>query len=821
MQQQRCHITGSLALKSLVSPLSVHYFSTPKFNFWQMAPKSSILVILGSQRAAVSLAKAAHLLEAQPNNNRAKIFKHKHASKLDLSTPANHPTRVIEQYSDPTSSSCQAETLSNIEESVKTQMRNMKAEAPIRAVVFVDSDNAGEPVAFPFEPGSSFLGLEGAELLRKLVVVHSPELNFNNWLGVHMIPLDKTTEAPKEVLERALITASLKQDPAQIKDAYEFGGAATGRHSRRAVILLLGLTGHGKSKTINRLVGQDLFPMGKSTLGSTTKVIQRMTLSSFNETSAASISVAFDDTPGLEDTTYNDREANRALLYEYRKQQFPSGIYPNVILLVAAWDSITVDAHNEPHNFTSAVGKSMYNLKLSGLVDLQRPNVVVVVTKSLPTSRHSDTRSAKERDIQWNIQANRRIGIITDIQRRVFPDLHIPWEVVFIENGGGTNMSAASPTLPNGRVSHQNLFDAIRHVIERPSRNGAHDLAGYEALAMLTGAHPTKTKIDILVSKSTAGLEIPPSPPPPSERLSELIDQYFGVTYNPVHNVFGRTNVLAVKMSDVHSERIAVDYDALADLIPASQLPDIGGKDVVRSALRKYYSTSSAFQTASSTSSDTHVRTCITYQLTSNSAPTVSDEMKTVIRQLPVWSPESQEEYNEFFETYGSHVVTRVALGGLLRVVLRRTDAESPGEMHRLQAVEIFRDGGGAVAGDVTLALEAHFLGQDASGDYRATLIRWMRALETDPVFCPDDKLTHIVPLYELRGIGDKRGDLERAMSVYLEGPKAAGIAPREENVAFLQRTQRWENVQKGFKKALRAVIFTIRKGPIASNGQP
>ncbi|KAJ7256958.1 hypothetical protein C8J57DRAFT_554511 [Mycena rebaudengoi] len=413
-----------------------------------MTPNPSILVILGSQRAALLLAKAAHLLEDQPNNNLVKFIKHKHSSKpeeralavCNLSTPSNHPIRVIECYSDPTSSKFKPETLSNIEESVRTQMRKMKLEpATVSAVVFVDSENAGEPIAFPFELGSSFLGLKGAELLRKLVVVHSPELNFNNWLGVHVFSLGKTMEAAKIVLNRALVATSLQCDLAYIKDAYEIGGAATRRYPTRAVILLIGLTGHGKSKTINRLVGQDILPMGKSTLGSTTKVVQRVTLNSFNETAATNITVAFDDTPGLEDTTYSDREANRSLLYEYKKQQFPSDseIYPNIIFLVASWDSITVDAHNEPHKFTSALGKSTYNLKLSGLIDLKRPNVVVVVTKSLPTSRHLDDRSAKERDIQWNIQANRRIGIITDIQRRVFPELIIPWEVVFIENGGG------------------------------------------------------------------------------------------------------------------------------------------------------------------------------------------------------------------------------------------------------------------------------------------------------------------------------------------------------------------------------------------------
>ncbi|KAJ7729763.1 hypothetical protein B0H16DRAFT_1893779 [Mycena metata] len=802
--------------KPYAAGLNISFSQLPFLNP-PMAPNSSILVILGSQRAAASLAKAAHLqLEDQPNNNVAKLFKQKHSSKSEES---NHPTRVIEHYFGSTSSKCKPETLLDIEESVKTRMKELKVEtSTTSAVVFVDSENAGEPITFPFEHSSSFLELNGDELLRKLVVVHSPKLNFNNWLGVHLLPADKTTESAKDLLNRALSATSPPYDPAHVRDAYDRGGAATGRHATKAVVLLLGLTGHGKSKTINRLVGQDLLPMGRSTLGSTTKVIHRITLNSFNKTSAASIPVEIDDTPGLEDTTYRDREANRALLTEYQRQQFPSGIYPNVILLVASWDSITVDAHNEPHNLTSAIGKSMYHLKLSGLVDIKRPNVVVVVTKSLPTLRHLDDRRAKERDIQWNIQANRRIGIITDIQRRVFPDLTIPWEVVFIENGGGTDMHATYPTLPNGKISHQNLFDAIRHVIERRGPGGLYDLAGHQALDVLTGAEPLDSRnqvnMGVIVDKSAALFTpVTQNLPPPSERISELVDQYFGVTYNPVHNVFGRTNVLSVNMSDVQITPIPVDHDAPVDLVPASQLNNNNGpNDVARAALPKYYSTSSAFQSASSPSSKTYVRACVTHHLTSNSTLTVSEEMKTIIQQLPVWSSASQEEYDDFFETYGSHVVTRVALGGLLRVVLRRTDSESSEEPHGLQAVEIFRDGGGALAGDVTQALEAHFLGQDVAGKYRSTLIRWMDALETDPVFCPDQEPTHIEPLHALDGVGEKRADLERALGIYLKRMKPAETAPIQDAVVSTEETRNPRSLQKRFLNALLTNLANIRK---------
>jgi hypothetical protein len=203
------------------------------------------------------------------------------------------------------------------------------------------------------------------------------------------------------------------------------------------------------------------------------------------------MTVAFDDTPGLEDTTHGDRKANASLMRQYKEHYFPSGgvqTYPNIILLVVSWAAITPDVYNEPHHFTSAVGKSMYNLCFSGLINRDRANVVVIVTKSLSSwDQFDDFESIKEKNTQWNIEAGRRRGIITDIQRKVFPDL-APWHTVFIENGGGRDMRAEYPILPDGELSHQNLFEAIRTVVQAPGRDGARDLAGSQALDLLAGA---------------------------------------------------------------------------------------------------------------------------------------------------------------------------------------------------------------------------------------------------------------------------------------------------------------------------------------------
>jgi hypothetical protein len=179
-----------------------------------------------------------------------------------------------------------------------------------------------------------------------------------------------------------------------------------------------------------------------------------------------------------------------------------------VILLVAAWDSITPDAHNEPNHFTSPAGKSMFNLKVSGLVDIQRTNVIVVVTKSLSYwVQFEDYESKEEKDAQWKIEAGIRRSSILELQRKIFPKA-TEWPIVFIENGGGSNMGAGYRKLPSGELSHQNLFEAIRDVIAPPEQRSGDDVAGMHALRLLSGKEPLiqgstlDIAPEILISKS-------------------------------------------------------------------------------------------------------------------------------------------------------------------------------------------------------------------------------------------------------------------------------------------------------------------------------
>jgi hypothetical protein len=249
------------------------------------------------------------------------------------------------------------------------------------------------------------------------------------------------------------------------------------------------------------------------------QVIRRVKIPVHSTHLKVPVMLAFDDTPGDADTIHTDRAANSSLIRTYKERYFPdqaNGVvsgevrprtFPNVILLVASWDSITPDAHNEPHHFTSALGISMYKLASSGLVDHLRTNVVVVVTKSMSFwSEFDDFDDITEKNTHWNIEAGRRKGIITDIQRKVFPKM-APWRTVFVENGSSRDLHSKYPILPNGELSHQNLFEAIRSVIETPGPHGTLNLAELHALHKLTGAglldRTYHAEPEILVEKSS------------------------------------------------------------------------------------------------------------------------------------------------------------------------------------------------------------------------------------------------------------------------------------------------------------------------------
>ncbi|KAJ7871645.1 hypothetical protein B0H14DRAFT_2723450, partial [Mycena olivaceomarginata] len=521
--------------------------------------------------------------------------------------------------------------------------------------------------------GTTFLGLSGKGLFEKLTVV----------------PL--TPRPPSVVLPKALFSFAKGEDAGriQLRDIYSKAAES--------------------SKTINRLIGKELLDVGRGTLGSTTKVIERVQVRNTSKDLSSDITVALDDTPGLEDNTFEDRELNASLLLRYKADHF-TNIYPNVIAL--------------------------------------RANIVVVVTKSLSSfHQFDDYKTMKEKHAQWRIEEGRRRGIITDLQRKMFARSSA-WEIVFVENGGGKDMTAKLPVLPDGLLSHQNLYDAICNIIKRPSSDGSLDLVGIQALQVLTGAGPlsslAEARTEVLVtSKEIFKIEENTEKPPPlSSRqiLEDLASNYLGMTYDNVTGTFGYTNVLEEQKINLRVVEERKDLDEITNPLtphPQSDEPENDRR-------RRHYSSDWAFRAAVAA-------------VSKNSQCHILHSARVVV---------SKPKYMQFFKNYGTHVITQLVLGGTVRAIVDSTN--NP----RNPNVMIFRDGGASVAAELTMCLEQHFPRSASSSGWKETREKWIQALEKEPVFCPDHELTQYKPIYELGHLTSaQRADLASAYREYVASP--------------------------------------------------
>jgi hypothetical protein len=246
----------------------------------------------------------------------------------------------------------------------------------------------------------------------------------------------------------------------------------------------------------------------------------------------------------------------------------------------------------------------------------------------------------------------------------------------------------------------------------------------------------------------------------------------------------------------------------------------------ISASLSSHYSSSLAFNSAKSEKSEVHlVRVATAVTNLSASSKTLSNEILTRINQLPPLPNElaeasvAMEQYYDFFESHGTHVVLQVVLGGLLRVV---QEINTDGRSSEKCRVAIFQDGGGAVTSQMTLALEDYLRNPSSSSGPHSTwsdvCMPWVREVENDPVFCPDDKSTKYCWLYELRGLNTRqKADLKRASKSYLgrqmpdhptNGPGELKIIDRLGNLAkVLKKLQKLESLLlKIFKKSNPAI---------------
>ncbi|KAJ7220962.1 hypothetical protein C8J57DRAFT_1393448 [Mycena rebaudengoi] len=690
--------------------------------------------------------------------------------------------------------------LKEIEQKVTAQIQNLGAlNANVGGIVFFCSEKYRDPKAFPFHDNTRFLDLSGNSLFEKLTVVPLiPDLDDTAYfkaLAKKGVPIVKESD-PSVVLTWVLnwVAKGTEARRTLIQDIYSNAAKRVRRNGQQVVILLAGNRGHGKSKTINRLIGQELLSVGRVTLGSTTKVIQRVQVRSKSKELSSEITVAFDDTPSLEDNTADDQPLNAALFHTYKLKHFPN-IYPNVILLVVAWESITPDAHRKPTDFESALGKTIYTLYCSNLVDDQRTNIVVVVTKSMSSlDQFDDYETTPEKNAQWRIEEGRRRGIITDLQRKLFPRSS-PWEIVFIENGGGKDIKAKFLVLPDGQLSHQNLYDAIHNIIKRPGSDGSLDLVGIQALQVLTAAAPLAPLAEhpeVFVDTSMVKPKEIPKPPSqsPREVNEDLASVYLGVTYDDALGTFGRTNVLEKQETVLRPESKLDDFRPMPNPFTSPR--------------RHNYSSDWAFRAASAISKNSQfwILQCTTQIVVGHKK--LSTDMLNIIRRLPPWSSGEQPKYTQFFTNYGTHVLTQLVFGGTVRAIV---DSTKNG-----QSVMIFCDGGASVAADLTVFLERCFPPSRSPSEWKATSDNWIEALKKEPVFCPDHELTEYTPIYELNGLTPaQQTNLEKGYKSYMASrpqndKTSARKGPRTEDESL----QREFNLAEAVKLLRDAVMYAL-----------
>ncbi|KAJ7220964.1 hypothetical protein C8J57DRAFT_1731894 [Mycena rebaudengoi] len=712
-----------------------------------MAANITIIVVLGPRKAVERLI-ASHK-SAVDSKETGTLFLGGHPAQENVQLASGYPQKRLFSFH-----TLEADTrLDDIEEKVASHIQSLGAlNANVGGIVCICNEKYRDPQAFPFHDNTRFLDLSGNSLFEKLTIVPLiPDLGATahfKALAKKGVPIVK--ESDLSVVLTWDLNRFGKGTEARrnlIQDIYGKAATRAKRSSRQVVILLAGNNGHGKSKTINRLIGQELLGVGGGTLGSTTKVIQRVQVHSTGKELPSEITVAFDDTPSLEDNTFEHRESNAALLRTYKLKHFLD-IYPNVILLVVAWDSIIPDAHKEPAHFKSALGKTIYTLYRLNLLDVERANIVVVVTKAMSfLDQFHDYKTTPEKYAQWRIEEGRRRGIITDLQRKMFARSS-PWEIVFIENGGGKDMKPKFPVMPDGQLSHQNLYDAIHNIIKRPSADGSLDLVGIQALPVLTAVAqlaPLAEHAEVLVDASMVKPEQTIAEPlSPREVTQELASAYLGVTYDKALGTFGRTNVLE------EQEIVLRPESKLNDFKPNPFTPP-----------RRHYSSDWAFRAASAISKNPQfwILQCTTQVVVGHKK--LSKDMLNLIRRLPPWSSEEQPKYTQFFTNYGTHVLTQLVLGGTVRAIVDSTKNR--------QSVMIFCDGGASVAADLTVFLERCFPPSKSPSEWKATSDSWIEALKKESVFCPDHELTKYTPIYELSGLTPaQQTNLEKGYKSYM-----------------------------------------------------
>ena len=273
------------------------------------------------------------------------------------------------------------------------------------------------------------------------------------------IPLPKTPNEVKELLKSSdhkaseLISRSLKAH----RNPYE------------AMVFLYGLSGAGKSTTLNHLFNTKLIPTSDSK-SSTNEVIEYVTTMNSIHWNVTGLDIGFIDTPGWGDTSGNSitdlANIERFLTsHPYLdSQQLHLKFYPNIVMIVVrAGDPRIL-------GFNSQLSKMLRVLSKLSIVDKICPNVIIVLTCALfirPPKKYTEKRDEQTKNIKNLV----RLHLGVDPPVVVVENLAEEEE---LEKFGDWTL------LPDGTKQPLNLFDAMIALMKLSG-----DEMGVEAVRLL------------------------------------------------------------------------------------------------------------------------------------------------------------------------------------------------------------------------------------------------------------------------------------------------------------------------------------------------
>ena len=188
------------------------------------------------------------------------------------------------------------------------------------------------------------------------------------------------------------------------------------RSCNEAIIFTYGLTGAGKTSTLNHIFGMDEIIIKKHRQADTTLISEYIATMKSDKWKVKDLEIGFIDVPGWNDTRKGGQDAINMANIDYFIKSHPYlgcknfKIYPSIIL-------VAIDTTNKRSGGSDngSLYAMIHNLSKLRIVDKKRPNVLFVLTNVHSIARGEYKDTIKEIETWLNTLSNEILGIKPEI----------------------------------------------------------------------------------------------------------------------------------------------------------------------------------------------------------------------------------------------------------------------------------------------------------------------------------------------------------------------------------------------------------------------